>query len=191
MAGRSGGVSWGGWSWRVGRSTTRGLLLLLSCGPCSLSCSGSCTRSRSRACPRAGPVGGRSGWQVGVGRDRGQAVRGTRCGECRPTSQPNEGAGCKRAAFEWAGSSGGGAGGGGGIPAWLEWKMVGAVVALGRVALSLHVYQGRRRACRAVVAWSATGESSCRCVGRVARSVRRACRAVLRLYVPRVDHGQH
>ena len=66
--------------------------------------------------------------------------------------------------------------GGGGIPAWLEWKMVGAVVALGRVALSLHVYQGRRRACRAVVAWSATGESSCRCVSGVSLSSR---------------HGQH
>ena len=45
--------------------------------------------------------------------------------------------------------------GGGGIPAWLEWKMVGAVVALGRVALSL---RGRRRASRAVGA-----SRACRC----------------------------
>ena len=184
MAGRSGGVSWGGWSWRVGRSTTRGLLLLLSCGPCSLSCSGSCTRSRSRACPRAGPVGGRSGWQVGVGRDRGQAVRGTRCGECRPTSQPNEGAGCKRAAFEWAAfERGRGRGGEAYLRGWSgRWS-----------ALSL------RRACRAVVACvpgSATGVSRCRCVvgdGRVELSLRRACRAVgaSRACRCRVDHGQH
>ena len=175
MAGRSGGVSWGGWSWRVGRSTTRGLVLLLSCGPCSLSCSGSCTRSRSRACPRAGPVGGRSGagragkwgWVGTAGKrygERGAESAGRRASRTR-------GRGARGRRLSGLRSSGGGAGGGrhtcvAGVEDGRRCRCVG------RVALSLRVYQGRRRACRAV---GASGVSVAESSGG---GRRRPCRVV-------------
>ena len=69
--------------------------------------------------------------------DRGPVGLASACPRAGPV---RTGAGCKRAAFGAAFERGRGRGGGG-IPAWLEWKMVGAVVA--------------------------SGVSRCRCVGRV------------------------
>ena len=98
------------------------------------------------SCSRAGrgPVGGRSGWRVGVGRDRGQAVRGTRCGDVQADEPAERGGGVQEGGVGTRGrrssgrrSSGAGRGGRHTCVAGVE--MVGDE----RVALSLRVYQDR------------------------------------------------